>query len=289
MSTKSSKKNVERPQPDSLALPPTGADSHAHLDSPELFAKLPELLRRAKAAGVADIGQVFLGPEAFTTCLPTMDACSGPEFPRLFFILGLCPEDGMKLTGAVYEAMRGLFLAESRIRAVGEIGLDFYWEDCPHLTQEHAFRLQLALAKEQDKPVVIHSRNAAPDTLRVLEDEGFAGRPLLWHCFSGDAVEHVERILANGWHVSMPGPVTYRANADLRAVLAHIPADRLLLETDCPYLAPEPWRGKQNEPGFAAFTAMTVAEVLGMDPHALWTLTGNNTRRFFGVSDTCFS
>lgn len=279
----SRKKIVERPLPDSLNLPPTGVDSHAHLDDPKLLCQLADVLRRARAAGVANVGQVFLSPEARTQHLPAFEKCAGPEFPELYYILGVHPVEAMNLTGAVLAAMRQAFSEDARLKAVGEIGLDFFWKDCPPLVQEEAFRLQLVLARECSRPVVIHSRDAVNDTLRILETEGFAGYPLLWHCFSGDAMAHVDRIISNGWHISVPGSVTYKANQDLRDCLRCVPLDKLLLETDCPYLAPEPWRGKENEPALSAFTGVGVGEALDMDPAALWTRTGDNARRFFGL------
>ena len=273
-----SKKTTLRPNADTLGLPPTGADSHAHLDSEGLLEQLPDIMARASAAGVASIGQVFLHPEAYHAHRESFAA-----YPSLFFLLGIHPCDARQCTGGTLKAMREAFAGDPRLRAVGEIGLDFYWKDCPPLIQEEAFRVQLALAKERNLPVVVHSRDAARDSLRILEAEGFPGRPLLWHCFSGDAVEHLDRILANGWHISIPGPVTYPANQELRDATARIPAERLLLETDCPYLAPLPWRGKPNEPSFTAFTAVTVAQARGESPAELWTTCGDNTRRFFGV------
>ena len=241
----SKKKDTPRPLPDTLGLPPTGADSHAHLDSEGIIERLPEVMGRARSTGLA------------------------------------C--DGQECTGATLKAMREAFAEDPRLRAVGEIGLDFYWKDCPPFIQEEAFRVQLALAKETDRPVVIHSRDAAKDTLRILEAEGFSGRSVLWHCFSGDAVDFLDRFLANGWHISIPGPVTYPANHDLREAVKRIPPDRLMVETDCPYLSPVPWRGKPNEPALVAFTAETVALERGMDPAELWTLCGDNTRRFFNA------
>lgn len=265
-----------RPLPESLGLPLTGVDSHAHLD--DQAANLPALLERARRAGVAHIGQVFLGPEPYAALRPLMDV-----HPELFFLMAVHPNEAASCTGASLAAMRTAFAQDARLRAVGETGLDLYWKDCPLLIQETAFRLHLALAVEAARPVVIHSRDAASATLRILEDEGFAGRPLLWHCFSGDAVPELDRILANGWHVSIPGPVSYPANADLREAAARVPADRLLLETDSPYLAPVPWRGKPNEPALVAFTAQTVATARDMDLAELWTLCGANAVRFFGI------
>ena len=178
--------------------------------------------------------------------------------------------------------MRGAFAQDARLRAVGEIGLDFYWDDCPPDIQRAAFRAQLAMAREVGRPVVIHSRDAFDDTMLVLEEEGFSGYPLLWHCFGGDAAQ-AARIVAHGWHVSLPGPVSYPANEPLREAARTLPLDRLLLETDCPYLSPVPYRGKRNEPAYMVFTAQAVAQARGMDVVELWTVAGENARRFFGV------
>lgn len=267
-----------RPAPESLHLPLTGADSHAHLDLPEFADTLHTVLERARRSGVARIGHVFSGPEAYRAHRENL-----APFPELFFLMAVHPCDAATCTGNVMSAMREAFRNDPRLRAVGETGLDFYWKDCPPFIQETVFRMQLELARQTDRPVVIHSRDAAADTLRILEAEQFCGRPVLWHCFSGDATTHLDRILANGWHISLGGPLTYPANQQLRDAAARCPLDRLLLETDAPYLAPVPWRGKTNEPALSVFTAQTAAEVRGMEPAALWTACGDNCRRFFGL------
>ena len=275
---------IERPSPATLGLPLVGVDSHAHLDplpgeDGDLSVHLPDVLARAKAAGVSAVGQVFMGPDAYAAGRQAF-----VEAPlEVFFLMAVHPCEAMKCTGIVMDAMRHAFLNDDHLRAVGETGLDFYWPDCPRLIQEEAFRLHIALAREVGRPVVIHSRDAALSTLRILEDEGAAGWPVLWHCFSGDAVDYLERILSNGWHVSVAGPVSYPANSALRNVLPRIPSDRLLLETDSPYLAPVPWRGKINEPAFSAFTCAAVAEALGEDASVVWARCGANARRFFGI------
>ena len=148
--------------------------------------------------------------------------------------------------------MHQLFLQDSRVRAVGEIGLDFYWDDCPPDIQHKAFRDQLHLARQLEKPVVIHSRNATEATLEVLEGEGFQDYPLLWHCFGGNRDEAL-RIVNNGWHISIPGPVSYPANEALREAVAAVPPDKLWLATDFPYLAPRAFGGPAHAPPYAAF------------------------------------
>lgn len=270
-------KQHTRPLPESLGLPRLGVDSHAHLDSEELWPDFDGVLERAAAAGVARIGQVFLGHAAYRDKRAVMGVR-----PELFFILGVHPSDGLKAREGEWDALREDFCADSRLRAVGEIGLDYHWSDCPADVQQRIFREQLRLAKDVERPVVIHSRDAFEDTLTILDGEGFAGRPLLWHCFGGDAAM-ASAVLERGWYLSVPGPVTYPANAALREAVRLTPDDRLLLETDCPYLAPRPWRGKTNEPALSVFTAEAVAREKGMTPAELWTLCGRNALRFFGL------
>ena len=272
-----SKKHPPRIDPLTVALPPGGVDSHAHLDGPDFDSDRPAVLARARAVGLAAIGNVFLGPEDFAARRHCFDA-----HPEVFFLLGIHPCDGQSCTPAALAAMRAAFQAEPRLRAVGEIGLDYHWQDCPRELQFQAFGEQLELARDLALPVVIHCREAEDDCLTLLEARGFAGYPLLWHCFGGGP-ELARRIVGNGWHISIPGPVSYPANTALREAVAVIPAERLLLETDAPYLSPVPWRGKRNEPAYTVFTARWMAEARQMPAEDLWLLCGTNARRFFAL------
>ncbi len=272
-------KKAERIDPLTLALPFVGVDSHAHLDGPEFDSDRDMVLARARAAGLRQVGNVFLGPEEFAARRSFFDA-----HPEVFFLLGIHPCEGQRCTPASLAAMRAAFAAEPRLRAVGEIGLDFHWQDCPREIQFRAFAAQLDMARELGRPVVIHCREAEDECLMILESRGFAGYPLLWHCFGGGSAT-ARRILRNGWHISVPGPVTYPANEDLRRAVALIPADRLMLETDCPYLAPVPWRGKRNEPALSVFTARAVAAARHVAPEDIWQSCGDNARRFFNLPD----
>lgn len=267
-----------RIDPLTVALPPGGVDSHAHLDSKEFSQDRQAVIQRASQAGVSQIGNVFLGPDDYQSGKICFESN-----PGVFFILGIHPCDGMRCTPECLEQIEAAFAADKRLRAVGEIGLDFHWDDCPRELQLQAFARQMEMAKKIDKPVVIHCREAEADCLTLLEAGGFSGYPLLWHCFGGDA-SLARRIIGHGWHISIPGPVTYPANAALREALAEIPDERLLLETDCPYLSPVPWRGTRNEPAYTVFTAAAVAEARGESPEKLWLRCGDNARRFFGIS-----
>lgn len=258
-------------------LPCTGVETHAHLDSSQFVEDLDDVIQRAKQAGVQQIGQVFLHPEKWEKTKDIFLA-----HPDFFFLLGIHPTDSHEVDETVLDAIASILANEPRIKAVGEIGLDYYWKECPPERQKLFFRKQLALAKELNKPVVIHSRDAEEETIALLQEEGFSGRPLLWHCFGG-AIPMAKKILDSGWHISIPGPVTYPANQALRESVAMIPLDRIMVETDCPYLAPHPMRGKRNEPAFLGYTIAVMAEAKGMAPEELWTICGDNARRFFAL------
>ena len=271
----SRKKKKDRPSPETLALPLIGVETHAHLDIEPLVDRLPHYLDMARRAGVARIGNVFLGPRAYLENHRLFDGLD-----HVFFLLGIHPNDAGEARDRDLEPVRAAFESDPRLKAMGEIGLDHYWDRAPRDAQEHIFRAQLDLARDLDLPVVIHCRDAWEPCLAVLDQEGFAGRPLLWHCFGGDE-SMAGQLLDRDWHISIPGPVTYRGNDDLRRAAAMVPLDRLCLETDCPYLAPEPWRGKTNHPALMAFTAAGIAEAKGITTEEVWRATADTARAFF--------
>ncbi len=274
------KKRPPQTPPQELALPLFGVDSHAHLDSEQFSADRDEIIARAKDCGIANIINIFLDPEHYAERKKYFEA-----HPHIYYSLGIHPSDGLKFNDDILNSMRSHFLADERLRAIGEIGLDFYWDDCPKDVQLHVFIAQLNLAKELKKPVIIHSRDATEATFAVLEKEGFINYPLLWHCFGGD-VKDMKKIIHNGWHVSIPGAVTYPKNQELLDAAAATPLDKLLIETDCPYLAPQDWRGKRNEPAFTVFTAHCIAKAREMEAAELWQHCGDNARRFFGIESS---
>lgn len=272
------KKNSKpAPLPQSLALPYTGVESHAHLDLPPFSSDIDEVLERAKKSGVRYICNVFLGHEAWKNNRQLFE-----KHNEVFFILGTHPSHIDQCTEEELDAMRAAFAEDNRLRGIGEIGLDYYWDHFPRDAQKEIFIKQLHLAKELNTRVIIHSRDAAEDTIEVLEAEGFVDYPVLWHCFGGNT-ELAERIVQNGWYLSIPGTVTYPKNEEAREALKVIPLDRMLVETDCPYLTPVPYRGKRNEPAYTVFTAECIAKELGIEIEELWTTCGNNAIRFFGL------
>ncbi len=268
-------KKKPRQEPETLELPLVGVESHAHLDLEDFNEDREEILARAKACGVAQIINVFLGPDAYEKRNHLFDA-----HPDVSFLLGVHPNNADTLTDDALSRMHDHFKASPRLKGVGEIGLDYYWERVPHDVQKDAFIKQLDLARELDLPVIIHSRDANDDCIHVLEEQGFKDYPVLWHCF-GAGIELAQPVIDNGWHLSIPGPVTFRKTDDLQAAVARIPLDRLMIETDCPFLAPEPWRGKRNHPALIGFTAKRVAEIKGRSIEDIWQITGDNARAFF--------
>ena len=264
-----------RPSPLDLALPRGGVDTHAHLSMGDFSADLPATLERAFASGVSHIGNVLLSAEEYYQSRRIF-----ADYPQIFFILGIHPNESNRYGPDTIPQLRAIVRSDTRIRAIGEIGLDFFRDYCTAQTQERVFRSLLRLARELELPVIIHSRDATEATLAVLEEEKFKGYPLLWHCFGGDCTL-MEHIIRQGWHLSIPGPVGYPGNKVLRDVARNIPLERLMLETDAPYLAPLEWRGKRNEPAFTVFTAACIARERGMDTAELWTSCGENARRFF--------
>lgn len=277
-------KHKETPRIDPLtcALPSGGIDTHAHLNDPAFSGDLGEVLKRARQCGVSRIANVFLNPAEFPR-----DAELFRDHPEVFFLLGVHPDDAGPFSQETLALIRTHIRENPRIRAIGEIGLDYSRPDpecTPHDIQKAVFRAQLGLARELDIPVAIHCRDAEEDTLSILESENFSGRPLVWHCFGGGP-DLVQRIVKNGWYVALGGTVTFKNNPQAREAVPFIPEDRLLMETDCPYLSPVPWRGTRNEPAYTVFTIRTLAECRGTSPEILWQQCGRNAETLFRLAE----
>lgn len=274
-----SKKKKNRQEPETLSLPCVGVESHAHLDLEEFDEDREAVLERAKACGIARIGNVFLGPDAFEQNRHYFDA-----HPEVFFLLGVHPNNTNEFSQEHVTRMRAHFAAESRLKAVGEIGLDYYWDDVPKAVQHPAFAAQLEFATELNLPPVIHSRDAHEDSVAILREGGFVGRPVLWHCYGSDKT-FAKQLLDYGWTLSMPGPVTYRKNDPVQEAAAYVPLDRMVLESDCPFLTPEPWRGKRNHPALNGFTATFIAALKNLPAETVWRETADTAIRFFDLND----
>ena len=245
-------------------------DTHAHLDA---GADRPStLVARARSAGVTRIltvGTTLAG------CRAAVQVAEREE--GVFAILGIHPHEAGGPDAGKLRELTALFASEKAV-GVGETGLDFFRDYAPHEAQRRLFRRQLDLAAELGKPVVVHTRAADDDTLAELD--GFAGTVVL-HCFSSPAL--LEPALERGWYVSFAGNVTFPKAPELREAAARVPADRILAETDMPYLAPQPKRGRPNEPAFVVHTLETLAEARGEEPAELERRIDANASAAFGL------
>ncbi len=250
-------------------------DSHAHLEMEAFDGDRDAVLGRAMAAGLTAI--ITVG-----TTIPDCEKAAALAclHPQLYAAVGIHPHEVKGIDAGTYDALRALARQE-KVVAIGEIGLDFFYDLSPREVQLQRFAEQLDLAEELNLPVIIHDREAHAETLAILRPRKRRLQGVL-HCFSGDTVMARE-CLALGFYLSVAGPVTYRKADQLRAVAREIPAERLLIETDAPYLAPQPWRGKRNEPAYVVETARYLAEIRGIAAGELERLTEENARRLFGL------
>lgn len=248
-------------------------DTHCHLNFPQFRSDLTDVLGRARAAGVGMIINVG-SDEASSEAAVTLSEAH----PQLWAAVGVHPHAAAGVSTHYLSSLAGL-ATNRRVLAIGEVGLDFYRDLSPRLRQEQVFREQLGLAAELNKPVVIHSREAHSRTLQILRETALP-RAGIAHCFSG-SLQDLSSFLKLGFYISIAGPVTYPRSHELRALIREIPADRLLLETDAPYLSPLPYRGKRNEPAFVRATYERVALVLELELEALCRQVQTNVSRLF--------
>ena len=255
-------------------------DTHAHLHFPELLADLDAVLERARAAGVT--GMVTIGTDRETN--PAAVALA-ERLPDVYATVGIHPHDAGEATDADFEAMERLARGSAKVVALGEMGLDFFRDLSPRDVQDTVLRRQLEMARRLRKPVVIHCRDAHDETLAILDEERARETGGVMHCFSGD-VAIARRCLDLGLYISLAGPVTYKNARALPDVARFVPEDRLVVETDCPYLPPTPHRGKRNEPAYVALTAAHVAGLRGADPEALCDALTANAAKLFRITLT---
>jgi TatD DNase family protein len=251
-------------------------DSHCHLDYLSAEQDLDALVERARAAGVG-------GMLTISTKLSEFDQVRAiaERYDDVWCSVGVHPHEAAAESAVTTERL--LALAEHpKVVGIGETGLDYFYEHSPRPEQQASFRTHIAAARTSGLPLIVHTRDADDDTAAILEAEHAAGAfPGLIHCFTAGA-GFARRALALGLYISFSGIVTFKKADDLRAVAAEVPTDRLLVETDAPYLAPDPMRGKTNEPAYVSFTAARVAELRGIAPGELAVETSDNFFRLFG-------
>jgi TatD DNase family protein len=252
-------------------------DAHAHLDSEDYAGDLDGVVARAKAAGLERIVLVGLwrAPGSFGGALAL--AASDPSF--FAATVGIHPHECARVPEEDW-ARHETLARDPRVVAVGETGLDFHYDHSPRDVQEASFRRSLATARAAGKPVVVHVREADAVCAQVLREEGVPPAGGVIHCFTGDAPA-ARAYLDLGLYISVAGVVTFKTAGPIREAVSIVPRDRLLVETDCPYLAPIPHRGKRNEPAWVVETARKVAEVWGASLDEVAAVTTTNTRRLF--------
>ncbi len=253
-------------------------DSHCHLDYVETDEGRRAVIARGRTAGVA--GFVTIGVGRGADGARDAVALAGSE-PDVWATAGVHPHDAGACTDAIVDAMVA-YAAHPRVVAVGEIGLDYHYDLSPRERQREVFRRFIALAREARKPIVVHTREAAADTLAILREEGARDVGGVIHCFSEDA-DFARAALDLDFDISMSGIVTFKKAEAVRAAAKVIPADRLMIETDAPYLAPVPMRGKTNEPSFLVHTAKQLAALRGVDEETVGAGTTETARRRFGL------
>jgi TatD DNase family protein len=248
-------------------------DSHCHLDFPDFATERAAIIARARSTGVETMLTIgtrldeFLGVRSIAEAHEEVWCSVGAHPHEAKDHAALGPEELIALTD------------HPKVVGIGETGLDFHYDLSPRDIQEHVFRTHIAASRTTGLPLVIHAREADREVARILYEE--RAPPGVMHCFSsGRAL--AEAALALGFYISISGIVTFRNAEDLRAIVRDVPLDRLLVETDAPYLAPVPYRGKRNEPAFVTVTAAAVAELKGLEPEALAAVTSANFFRLFG-------
>ena len=253
-------------------------DSHAHLDFPEYEGELDAIIKRASDAGVSKMITVGTTLDGSRSSL----ALAG-KYPFIYATAGIHPHEVIHVDEAVLKEIEGL-LHEERVVAVGEVGLDYFYEHSPRDVQKNLFARFIAMAKEATLPLVIHTREAEEDTLHILKSEKAGAAGGVIHCFSG-SLEMARQCIDLGFYISIPGIVTFNKAINVHEVVRNIPVERMLIETDSPFLAPVPYRGKKNEPSFVVKVAEKIAELKGLALQDVARITTLNAETLFKIKE----
>jgi len=251
-------------------------DTHAHLDLSPLREAEEAVVRRARDAGVSRIATVGIDPDSSERAVAIAHRHAG-----VYAIVGLHPHDAGRLSDSLLPRLEALSLCD-KVVAIGETGLDFYRDRAPRDTQRAAFREQIRLARRRNLPVVVHDRDAHDEVLSILSEENAAEVGGIIHCFSGD-LAMARAAVAMNFLVSIPGAITYKGSEKQVEAVRALPLDRLLIETDCPFLAPVPYRGKTNEPAYVPLVAAKVAEIKGLAVEDVARVTTLSALRLFRI------
>lgn len=248
-------------------------DTHAHYDDEQFQEDRDALLEAMPSLGVGTIVNVSA---TYESCLHAVELAK--KYPHVYAAVGIHPDEVGVLDEEKFAKMREFF-KEDKVVAVGEIGLDYYWDNESHEVQRKWFVRQLELAKELNLPVVIHSRDAAADTMYVMENYAKDLEGVI-HCYSYSK-EMAEEYVRMGFYIGIGGVVTFKNSKKMKEVVGVVPLERILLETDCPYLAPEPFRGKRNQSSYLLYVAEQIAELKGISAEEVIATTEENARRMY--------
>ncbi len=252
-------------------------DTHAHMDDRAFDADRAELLQALPEKRLA----LVMNPGC--SLASSRNVCGLiAQYPFLYGAVGSHPDAADEVSPAVIEEYRQMCRENPKIKAIGEIGLDYHYEDIPRDLQKQAFRAQMALAAELDLPVIVHDRDAHGDAMEILQE--FPGVTGVFHCYSG-SLEMAKWLVERGWYIGFTGVLTFKNARKAVEVAAELPLDRLVLETDCPYMAPEPFRGKRNDPGYLYRMTQRLAELRGLSVEEIEKVTTENGKSLYRIAD----
>ena len=247
-------------------------DTHAHMNDPAYDEDREEILLGLKDKGVDLVMNVGCCLDSSKDCIAMAE-----KYPFVYASVGSHPDSADEVNEDVIEAYRQM-ASHPKVLAVGEIGLDYYYETIPREIQQQAFRMQMQLARELDMPVIVHERNAHDDGMRIVKE--FKGVTGVFHCYSGSA-EMARQLVDLGWYIGFTGVLTFKNACKAVETAASIPLERIVLETDCPFMAPEPFRGKRNDPGYLYRMAERLAQIRNLPVEQIWKITTENARRLY--------
>ncbi|MGG0791802.1 TatD family hydrolase [Peribacillus simplex] len=252
-------------------------DTHVHVNAEQFNEDLEDVIDRAKEAGVNNM--VVVGFDR-PTIIRAMELIEAYDF--MYAAVGWHPVDAIDMTEEDLQSIEELS-NHPKVVAIGEMGLDYHWDKSPKDVQMEVFRKQIRLAKKVGLPIIIHNREATADIVNILKEEEASRVGGIMHCFSGSAETALECINMN-FYISLGGPVTFKNAKKPKEVAAAVPLDRLLIETDCPYLAPHPYRGKRNEPSYVKLVAEQIAEIKQLTLEEVSQATTENAKKLFGIN-----
>jgi TatD DNase family protein len=253
-------------------------DSHCHLDRSPLYEKLDEIVNRAKLSGVGCLLTISTSLKSFEIVKKIIS-----KYKNIYGTIGIHPHETKDDINVDKKMLISLRNENNKIIGIGETGLDFYYQNSNKLIQKKKFVEHIEAAIDLDLPIIVHSRNAEIDTFSILNDFSFRNPKILMHCFTG-STNFSKKMLSLGAYISLSGIITFNKSEELQKIASSIPIDRLLIETDSPFLAPMPMRGSTNEPSFIKYTAMKLSEIKNISYDDLIVYTSNNFNKLFSLN-----